>query len=58
MVAPAAPAAEPPVRRERERHVTRFTTRDYTYVRRELRRIVVLATAVIIAIVVLSFFLP
>jgi len=49
---PAGPA------RERERTVTRFTARDYTYVRRELRRIVILATAIIIAIVVLSFFLP
>ena len=49
-------AAEPP--RERERTVTRFTARDYTYVGRELRRIAILAVAIIIAIVVLSFFLP
>lgn len=55
VVAPAPPAQPP---RERERTVTRFTTRDYTYVGRELRRIVILATAIIIAIVVLSFFLP
>jgi hypothetical protein len=54
--APAAAPVEP--RKERERPVTRFTARDYTYVRRELRRIVILAAAITIAIVVLSFFLP
>jgi hypothetical protein len=51
-----APAPAEP--RERERSVTRFTTRDYSYVRRELARILILATAIIIAIVVISFFLP
>jgi len=55
VVAPAS-VAEP--RKERERTVTRFTARDYTYVRRELRRIAILAAAIIVAIVVLSFFLP
>jgi len=51
-VTPAAPApaAEP--------SVTRFSTRDYSYVRREIARIAVLATAILITIVVLSFFLP
>lgn len=52
----AGPAPERP--REREASVTRFTGRDYTYVRRELWRIAVLATAIVILIVVLSFFLP
>jgi hypothetical protein len=32
--------------------------RDYTYVSRVVRRVLVLATAVLITIVVLSFFLP
>ncbi len=41
-----------------EPSATRFTSRDYTFVRRELQRIVVLAAAIIVAIVVLSFFLP
>lgn len=54
IAAPAPRAPEPP----RERSATRFTVRDYTYVRRELRRIVILATVVVIAIVVISFFLP
>ena len=55
--AAATPVAAGPVR-TRERAVTRFTARDYTYVRRELRRILIFATAIIIAIVVISFFLP
>jgi hypothetical protein len=41
-----------------ERSVTRFSTRDYSYVRREIQRIVLLASAILILIVVLSFFLP
>ena len=64
-VAPPAPVAPPtpvgaaaPAEFARERPVTRFTTRDYTYVRRDIQRIVVLAAAIIIAIIVLSFFLP
>ncbi len=62
---PAAPApaeaqpATPAARRDsREASITRFTSRDYTYVKREFRRIVILASAIIITIVVLSFFLP
>lgn len=47
-----------PAPRARESTVTRFTTRDYAYVRKDLRRIVILATAIIVTIVVLSFFLP
>lgn len=56
----APPVAGPTVSHEppRERSVTRFTTRDYSYVRRELQRIVLLAGAIFILIVVLSFFLP
>jgi hypothetical protein len=42
----------------REPSVTRFTARDYTYVRKELQRIAILAGAIIIVIIVLSFFLP
>lgn len=41
-----------------ERSARRQMTEDYGYVMKDLRRIVVLATAVIVAIVVLSFFLP
>ena len=56
-VAPAIPAEQ--VREHiRDRQITRFTARDYSYVKRELMRIAVLATAVIVAIVVISFFLP
>jgi hypothetical protein len=55
---PAGPALVRRPEPARERSVTRFTTRDYGYVRRELRRIVILATAIIIIIVVISFFLP
>ncbi len=41
-----------------ERSVTRFSTHDYSYVRREIQRIVLLAGAILVLIVVLSFFLP
>lgn len=50
--APAEAESEP------EPSVTRFASRDFTYVRRELRNIILLAGAIIITIVVLSFFLP
>ena len=52
----AAPSPAPASMRERA--AARFTARDYGYVRRELLRIALLATAVLVAIVVLSFFLP
>jgi len=51
----AAPREPGPAR---EASVTRFTARDYTYVRREIQRIVLLAALIIVAIIVLSFFLP
>jgi hypothetical protein len=54
---PAAPTVVSAVSAN-EPSVTRFTSRDYTYVKRELRRIAVLAVVIIVAIVVLSFFLP
>ena len=54
-VAAAPPGVAP---RPREASVPRFSARDYGYVRREIRRIILLATAIIIVIVVLSFFLP
>lgn len=56
-VAPVLPMATSRAE-ARERSVTRFTARDYTYVRREIQRIVILATAIVIAIIVISFFLP
>ncbi len=52
VAAPSAPA------RADEPSVTRFSERDYSYVRREFQRIALLATAIIVTIVVLSFFLP
>jgi hypothetical protein len=58
-VAAPVPVAAPEERAvERERSVTRFTARDYTYVARDVRRIIVVALAILIAIIVLSFFLP
>ena len=51
---PATPAATP----AKERSISRFTARDYSYVRRELIRIVIIAAAMLILIFVLSFFLP
>jgi hypothetical protein len=54
----AQPAPRPIVRKEEPSAVTRFTARDYGYVRRELQRIVVIATLIVVLIVVLSFFLP
>jgi len=54
-----AEAGEAPTTAPRERVATsKMTRRDYSYVRRDLRRIVVLATAILITIVVLSFFIP
>ena len=53
---PAAAAQEPAPARPRQG--SRFTQRDYAYVRRDVQRIVILALGIIIAIVVLSFFLP
>lgn len=41
-----------------DRSARRQMTEDYAYVMKDLRRIVVLATAIIVAIIVLSFFLP
>lgn len=51
----AAPREPGPAR---EPSVTRFTARDYSYVRREIQRIVLLAAAIVLTIVILSFFLP
>ncbi len=54
------PVAATPRAPERagEPSVTRFSSRDYTYVRRELQRIALLAGAIIVIIIILSFFLP
>ncbi len=51
MAAPTTPAPA-------ERSVSRAKQRDYSYVRREIRRIAIFATAIFIAIIVLSFFVP
>jgi hypothetical protein len=55
---PRAQVASPTLPSASEPSVTRFTQRDYTYVKRELQRIAILAVVIILAIVVLSFFLP
>jgi hypothetical protein len=58
VAAPAPAPAPAPGEPSRERSISRFSARDYSYVRRELARIAVLAVAILIALVVLSFFLP
>ncbi len=63
---PKSPAVEPEVAAESPsaqeaapaRSATRFSTRDYSFVRREIRRIAMLGIAIILVIFVLSFFLP
>lgn len=58
-VAVAEAGVAPSTTAPRERAPSsKMSRRDYSYVRRDLRRIVVLATAVLITIVVLSFFIP
>ncbi|MCH8026087.1 MAG: hypothetical protein IH866_04765 [Chloroflexi bacterium] len=42
----------------RQRTAGRAITRDYSYVRRDLRRIILLSVIILTTIVVLSFFLP
>jgi len=56
-VAVAAAGEAPSAPRERT-PVSKLTRRDYSYVRRDLRRLFILAGAILITIVVLSFFLP
>lgn len=58
-VAVAAAGEAPTMSAPKERTATsRVTRRDYSYVLRDIRRIAVLASAVLIIIVVLSFFIP
>ncbi len=56
-IAVAAAGDAPTAPRERT-PVSKLTRRDYSYVRRDLQRLFILAGAVLITIVVLSFFLP
>ena len=42
----------------RQRTAGRAITRDYSYVRRDIRRIILLSVIVLTTIIVLSFFLP
>jgi hypothetical protein len=51
-VAPASATAQPARPRVRQ------PAHDYAYVRRDVQRILILTVAVLIAIVVISFFLP
>ncbi len=53
-----AAAGEAPVAPRQRTPVSKLTRRDYSYVRRDLQRFFILAGAVLITIVVLSFFLP
>lgn len=55
---PAVSPAPAPSTVPRDRSISRFSARDYSYVRRELVRIAVLAVGIFVLIVVLSFFLP
>lgn len=58
-VAVASAGEAPTFSAPKERTATsRVTRRDYSYVRRDIQRIAVLAGTVLIIIVVLSFFLP
>lgn len=57
-VAPTVAMAAPTTPAPAERSVSRAKQRDYSYVRREIRRIAIFATAIFIAIIVLSFFVP
>ena len=58
-VTPQAGAATPRAPEHTgEPSVTRFSSRDYSYVQRELRRIALLAGTIIVIIIVLSFFFP
>ncbi len=41
-----------------QRTAGRAITRDYSYVRRDIRRLILLSAIILITIVVLSFFLP
>lgn len=56
--APGAVAAPSRPTRAREPSITRTSSRDYSYVGREIRRILLLASVIIITIIVLSFFIP
>ena len=53
-----AEAGEAPTAPRERTAVSKLTRRDYSYVTRDLRRLLILAGAVLITIVVLSFFLP
>jgi hypothetical protein len=54
----AEPGVAPSLERPRERASPRTITMDFSYVTKDVRRVVILATAVIVTLVVLSFFLP
>ena len=58
VAAPVAVAPPGETDSPRQRTAGRAITRDYSYVRRDLQRIILLAVIVLTTIVVLSFFLP
>ncbi|MGB2694960.1 MAG: hypothetical protein WBD55_07205 [Dehalococcoidia bacterium] len=55
---PASVAAPSRPTRTREPSIARKSARDYSYIGREFRRILLLAAVIIITIIVLSFFIP
>ena len=58
VAAPVAVAPPGETDSPRQRSAGRAITRDYSYVRRDLQRIILLSVIVLTTIIVLSFFLP
>jgi hypothetical protein len=58
VAAPAGAAPAAAARAASEPSVTRFTARDYSYVTRDLWRVAIIATGIIVMLIVLAFFLP
>ncbi len=58
VAAPVAVAPPGSTEAKKERIIRRASTVDYSYVRRDVQRILILTVIVITTIVVLSFFLP
>ncbi len=58
VAAPVAVAPPGSTEAKKERVVRRASTVDYSYVRRDVQRILLLAAVAIATILVLSFFLP
>jgi hypothetical protein len=57
-VAVAQPGEAPSLETKSKERPARGTRQDYSYVMRDFKRMAILAAAVLVTIVVLSFFLP